>query len=635
MNKKIRYTVIKFKKYLSSKTNFCVLALDVGAIAIAWMLSCIIADNFNFYAAHITKLSVKKLFVVLSLQLITYVIFRVYSSVWRFSSLTVLMKIIKSVVAADIILIGIYYFSSLYAQTPLSVFSIYPLLLTAFWSIGRLLVRAYHDRKTISRPTKKILIVGGGKAAELFIRDLKQLKNNIYFPVAILDDDASLHHRDIHNVRVVGAINTIKNAAVKYKADMVVIAMPSVTGSKMRKLLTIVEEAGLPVRTLPSLSDITSEKMAVTQLRDVSLEDLLGREPIKFDCDSVHQNLSGQTILITGGGGSIGSELCRQVMKFNPKKLVIVDHAEHNLYQIEDELCQNFPRADVAIYLMSITDNSAIETLFFKYKPDIVYHAAAYKHVPMLENKIREAMKNNFYGTKILAELSAKYQVKKFVMISTDKAVNPTNIMGATKRAAEIFCQNFNADVETKFITVRFGNVLGSAGSVIPRFKKQLKKGGPITVTHPDMTRYFMLIPEACQLVLQASALGQGGEIFVLDMGEPVKIVYLAEQLIKLSGKTPYEDIDIIFTGLRPGEKLYEELFHKNEQLEKTTMEKIFRSNSRGVSGNDLQKTILSLEEYLEKNDEINLKKILNELVPEYQPTPAVLQEEVSAECII
>ena len=572
----------QIKRYLSSKTNFCVLTLDVSSIVIAWLLTFIIANNFNLQAILATPFHVSELCLLLAVQLTSYGMFRVYSSVWRFSSLTALIRIVKAALLANVTLITLTYFFPLYSTTPLSAFVLYPFIITTFWSSGRLLVRTYHERKTTSQPTKNVLIVGGGKAAELFIRDLKQLKDNLYRPVAILDDDVSLHRRDIHNVRVIGAISMIKDVVMKYKVDMIVLAIPSVTGSKMRKLLTIVEEVGLTVRMLPSLGDITSGKIAVTQLRDVSLEDLLGREPISLDCSIIHQNLNDQTVLITGGGGSIGSELCRQVMRFNPKKLVIVDHAEHNLYQIEDELCQNFPGIDLSLYLMNITDSSAIETLFFKHKPDIVYHAAAYKHVPMLENKIREAMKNNFYGTKTLAELSAKYHVKKFVMISTDKAVNPTNVMGATKRAAEIFCQNLNQQAVTQFITVRFGNVLGSAGSVIPRFKKQLKNGGPITVTHPDMTRYFMMIPEASQLVLQASAIGQGGEIFVLDMGEPVKITYLAEQLIKLSGKVPYEDIDIVFTGLRPGERMYEELFHENENLEKTDINKIFKSNSRG-----------------------------------------------------
>ena len=620
------------RKFLSSKTNLCVLTLDISSIVIAWILTYIIANNFNLQVIRATPLHISELCLVLAVQLISYGLFRVYSAIWRFSSLNALIRIVKSVLLADVILIAIACLSSTYATAPRSTFAIYPLLIIAFWSVGRLLVRAYHERKTTSLPTKNVLIVGGGKAAELFIRDLKQLKNNIYRPVAILDDNAALHRRDIHNVSVVGAIRTIKSAAIKYKADMIVIAIPSVTGKKMRELLTTVEAVGLPVRMLPSLGDITSGKIAVTELRDVSLEDLLGREPINLDFSAICQNLNGQTVLITGGGGSIGSELCRQVMRFNPRKLVIVDHAEHNLYQIEDELCQNFPKMDISLYLISITDNSAIEALFFKHKPDIVYHAAAYKHVPMLENKIREAMKNNFYGTKTLAELSAKYRVKKFVMISTDKAVNPTNIMGATKRAAEIFCQNLNQHVDTQFTTVRFGNVLGSAGSVIPRFKKQLENNGPITVTHPDMTRYFMMIPEACQLVLQAGAIGQGGEIFVLDMGEPIKITYLAEQLIKLSGKIPYEDIDIVFTGLRPGEKLYEELFHENENLQKTDINKILKSSSRGVSWDHLQTIITDLPQFLEENDEQNLAIMLNALVPEYCFSKISAQTELATE---
>lgn len=606
------------KKLLSSKTNLCVLIIDISSIVIAWLLTLIVANNFNLQTIHTTPFYISELCLLLTVQLMAYGIFRVYSSIWRFSSLTALIRIVKAALLADILLITLAFFTPMYSTIPRSALVLYPLILIAFWSTERLLVRFYHERKTISHPTKNVLIVGGGKAAELFIRDLKQLKDNIYRPVAILDDDISLHRRDIHNVRVIGTINTIKHASIKHKADIIVIAMPSITGRKMRDILATVENVGLPIRMLPSLNDITSKKIAVTQLRDVSLEDLLGREPINLDFSNVNNNLNEKTILITGGGGSIGSELCRQILKFNLKKLVVVDHAEHNLYQIEDELSLAFPKKNISVYLISITDLSAMEALFFRERPDIVYHAAAYKHVPILEDKIREAIKNNFHGTRILAELSAKYDVKKFVMISTDKAVNPTNIMGATKRAAEIFCQNYNQHVATQFITVRFGNVLGSTGSVIPRFNKQLKNGGPITVTHADMTRYFMLIPEACQLVLQASAIGYGGEIFVLDMGEPVKITYLAEQLIKLSGKIPYEEIDIIFTGLRPGEKLYEELFHEHEHLEKTHINKIFKSNCRGISWDHLQIIISNLSQLLDENNEKKLMKILNELVPEY-----------------
>ena len=609
------------RKYFKSKISCCVLIFDIVSIAVAWSFAFTVANNFVFSHDRLVQFGLITFLVALLIQLITYRVFRVYSSVWRFSSLSLLLKLIKAIVLADVVLIVVYYFQPENMRIPYAVFIVYPLVLMALWSLGRLLVRAYHERHSMKRPNKKLLIIGGGKAAELFIRDVKRNTKSDYHPAIILDDDSSLHGRDIHNVKVIGEINSLEESAKKYHIDMIVIALPSITGSKMLKIIESAKRTGLPVRMLPSLNDITSGKVAITQLRNVSLEDLLGREPIQASCEIIKQEIIEKTVMITGGGGSIGLELCRQILAFNPKKLVIIDHSEYSLYQAGQELTNCFLGKAIILCLVDITDYTALAKVLEEHRPQIIYHAAAYKHVPMLEYQIRQAIKNNFYGTKLLAELSVCYGVKKFVMISTDKAVNPTNIMGATKRASEVFCQNYNSQQETtKFVTVRFGNVLGSAGSVIPLFKQQLEQGGPLTVTHPDISRYFMTIPEACQLVTLAGAHGIGGEIFVLDMGEPVKIKYLAEELIKLSGKKPYEEIDIIYTGLRPGEKLYEELFHEKEKLEETGVDKIFKSSARGVSWGDLEKMIATLAIIFEKktSDE-DLLKLLKILVPEYK----------------
>ncbi|MEN8207563.1 MAG: nucleoside-diphosphate sugar epimerase/dehydratase, partial [Pseudomonadota bacterium] len=377
------------------------------------------------------------------------------------------------------------------------------------------------------------------------------------------------------------------------------------------------ETAGIPFRTLPCMQDLIAGRVSINTLREVSIEDLLGRDPVKLDCKAIRTELSGRCILISGGGGSIGTELCRQVVKLAPSRLVLLENCEYNLFRIENELRENFPDIELHTVLGDVADEVAVEHLFKTYKPDITYHAAAYKHVPMLESRVREAIHNNVCGTKVMALAADRHGCDAFVLISTDKAVNPANIMGASKRIAEIFCQGLNQRSATRFITVRFGNVLGSNGSVLPVFKSQIEAGGPVTVTHPEMTRYFMTIPEACQLILQAEAMGTGSEIYVLDMGEPVSITYLAEQMIRLSGNEPGRDIEIVYTGLRPGEKLYEELFHEKEPLKGTGHEKIFLANHRQIEWDFLDKAIAAMETACGKYDEKALMDGISKLVPE------------------
>jgi FlaA1/EpsC-like NDP-sugar epimerase len=373
----------------------------------------------------------------------------------------------------------------------------------------------------------------------------------------------------------------------------------------------------VPFQTVPSLDALVSGKVSVNELRDVSIEDILGREPVLLDWEEINRGLHDKTILVTGAGGSIGSELCRQVAARDPAHLVLLENSEFSLYALEMELAQDFPSLRFTPCLGDVRDAIRVSQTFEQYRPEVIFHAAAYKHVPMLEHQVREAIKNNVLGTRTVALAADKYEASEFVLISTDKAVNPANVMGATKRVAEIFCQNLDARSKTKFITVRFGNVLDSAGSVVPLFRRQIQEGGPVTVTHEDIERFFMTIPEASQLILQASVLGKGGEIFVLDMGSPVRIKFLAEQMIQLSGKIPYRDIDIVVTGLRPGEKLYEELFHDLERLQQTSHAKILLARYREVEWATLTSTIERLEEACTASDSDRLLQLLSELVPE------------------
>jgi FlaA1/EpsC-like NDP-sugar epimerase len=393
--------------------------------------------------------------------------------------------------------------------------------------------------------------------------------------------------------------------------------MPSATGEEMRKLVQYCDEAGVPFQTVPSVDALVTGKVAINVLRDVSIEDILGRDPVSLDWDEIHHRLSEKTILVTGAGGSIGSELCRQVAALKPTNLVLLENSEFNLYALEMELRKRFPELKLTHCLGDVRDLVRVNQVFSSYRPDVVFHAAAYKHVPMLEDQVREAVKNNVLGTRTVALAADQYGASAFVLISTDKAVNPANVMGATKRIAEIFCQNLDTRSQTKFITVRFGNVLDSAGSVVPLFRRQIREGGPLTVTHADIERYFMTIPEAAQLILQASVLGRGGEIFVLDMGSPVPIKFLAEQMIRLSGKVPYQDIDIVITGLRPGEKLYEELFHDMERLERTAHAKIMLAHHRKVDWEVLSRAFDELQVCCEKPDTGRLLDLLTGLVPE------------------
>lgn len=553
---------------------------------------------------------------LLLVQIISYWYFGLYRGVWRFASLPDLVRIIKAVFVGSVIVIGSLFLFTRLQDIPRAIFPIYITILVVLLGGSRFIYRYFKEHRSVTRKNKRTLIIGAGQAGELLVRDLLRASNHDYLPVAFVDDDLTKQGQEIHRVRVVGTCFDIKKIVNKFGINFAIIALPSASAEEMRKIVETCRSTEIEFQTLPSISELATHDVTVGALREVDVADLLGREQVKIDWQEVQKVISGKVVLISGGGGSIGSEICRQVAKLKPKSLVVFERAEFNLYQIEQEIRNNYPELNFITFLGSVADKLFVKHVLSETHPDMIFHAAAYKHVPILESQVYSAIANNVVGTKILAEAAIEAGVKKFVMVSTDKAVRPTNVMGATKRLAEMICQSYNCD-KTQFITTRFGNVLGSSGSVVPLFKKQLATGGPLTVTHPDITRYFMTIPEAVVLILQTCVLGNGGEIFVLDMGEPIKITYLAEQIIRLSGKQPGVDVQIVYTGLRPGEKMHEELFYQNEEMVGTGHKKVFRALSNGVS-DGFNAKLHSLEKELTKDNYTELLKLLQQLVPEF-----------------
>ena len=555
--------------------------------------------------------------VALPVQVAVFYAFGLYRGIWRFASIPDLIRIVKSVaVGAGLTFAGAFLAQRLQG-VPRSVFLLYPLLLSLGLSGPRLVYRWWKDRGLNLREDRpRALIIGAGRAGELLLRDL--LKSRSYRPVGLLDDDPARHGMEIHGVRVLGPLDELERRVAEMAVDVVLLAMPSAPSAVVRRVVETCQRLGVTCRTLPSLAELADGRVEVARLREVSIEDLLGREPVSLDMDGIAALVAGRRVLVTGAGGSIGSELCRQIGRLKPARLVMVDHGEFNLYRIEQEMRAQLGES-CAPLLGDVRDAERMRWVFEHHRPEIVFHAAAYKHVPMVEENPAEGAKTNVFGTRVVADLAVETGTRVFVLVSTDKAVNPANVMGATKRVAELYCQNLDARApRTAFITTRFGNVLGSAGSVVPKFREQIEAGGPVTVTHPEMTRYFMTIPEAVSLILQAGAMGKGGEIFVLDMGDPVKIVDLARQMIRLSGLEPDVDIAIAFTGLRPGEKLYEELFHEAEQLRGTAHPKLLLAGARSVPWRELNDRLADLAEACARRDVDMVREALRRIVPEF-----------------
>ncbi|WP_404813433.1 polysaccharide biosynthesis protein [Halobacillus yeomjeoni] len=552
----------------------------------------------NPYVAVFDQIMIVSSFALLVTHHLFSGVFGMYKKKWRYASTEELFGII-SVVTLSIIataLIKMLFFGMIYERALTITWMLHILLLGGVrlaWQYYRNYGLSIKPMFTLPSPKdndsykKKTLIIGAGSAGRMLARQIinsQEFKAKI---VGFLDDDLTIHHLTVGGLPVLGSTTDIDPVVGKYEVNHIVIAMPSVEQSKVKAIIKNSKKVVKDVQTLPMIEDIALGNVSVSQIRDVQIEDLLGREPVELDINSIDSEINGKTIMVTGAGGSIGSEICRQLVKFNPKQLLLLGHGENSIYTIHMELSQLGIDTELVTVIADVQDRERIFEIVEKYEPSYIYHAAAHKHVPLMEANPKEAVKNNVIGTKNVAEAADTYGVGKFVLVSTDKAVNPTNVMGATKRIAEMVIQLLNKNSKTEFVAVRFGNVLGSRGSVIPMFKKQIANGGPVTVTHPDMTRYFMTIPEASRLVLQAGALARGGEIFVLDMGEPVKIVDLAKNLIHLSGFTEKE-IPIHFTGIRPGEKMYEELLGDKEVYTEPVFPKIFigkttEINERGV----------------------------------------------------
>ena len=582
--------------------------------------------RFEINIASVPEEYIQKYIVnVIPFTIVTLIIFwcfRMYHSLWQYASIAELYKIVEACVVAELAHLCVTSFMGW--MLPRSCYFTSGVFLIVEMSASRFMYRLLRQLINEYRHTSeqlKIMIIGAGEATSVLMREIS---NSRYLDnskvVCIIDDDLGKVGKYIRGVKIVGTRDHIKEYARYYDIDEIIFAIPSASTKDKREILNICKETSCNLKILPGVYQMVDGEINIKDLRNVDVLDLLGRDPVKVDIESIMDYVKDKTVLVTGGGGSIGSELCRQLVSHKPKCLVIFDIYENNAYDIQQELKIKYPDANVVTLIGSIRNTSRLESVFEQYKPDIVYHAAAHKHVPLMEVSPNEAIKNNVVGTWNVAKMADKYGVKKFVMISTDKAVNPTNVMGATKRICEMIIQSFNEKSKTDFVAVRFGNVLGSNGSVIPLFKRQIEAGGPVTVTHPDIIRYFMTIPEAVSLVLQAGAYAKGGEIFILDMGEPVKIDDLAKNLIRLSGYTLGVDMEIKYTGLRPGEKLYEELLMNEEGMQDTDNKLIHIGRPIEFDKEHFYEKLEELKEMAYAEDSADIRKKIMEVVDTYHP---------------
>ncbi|WP_436512553.1 polysaccharide biosynthesis protein [Clostridium thermobutyricum] len=617
--------------------KICILLfIDIISINFAYLGSFIvrhgIIDGFEIYKEN---LRIMPLFILA--YVVPLYIFNMYKSVWRIAGIDEGIKVLFCSLIGTV-LASILSGLSIHLDLPIILmtgFIIFVLAVGARMSlrvIRRILV--YGDIKGNDR-TERAMIIGAGLCGSIVIEEMFKNKESNIKPICVIDDNPEKFGKFIRGIKVEGNRFDIERIVKKEKIDTIIMAISSINAEEKRKILERCQETKAKLRIVPGISEILEDKVQATQMREVDIKDLLGREEVKLDKEGIKGYIKNKTVLVTGGGGSIGSELCRQIAKHSPKRLIILDIYENNAYDIQNELKRKYSYLDLRTIIASVRDKDRLNKIFAEENINVVFHAAAHKHVPLMENNSEEAIKNNVIGTLNVAECANEYNVERFVLISTDKAVNPTNIMGATKRLCEMIIQGIDKKSKTEFVAVRFGNVLGSNGSVIPLFKKQIAEGGPVTLTHKEITRYFMLIPEAAQLVLQAGAYAEGGEIFVLDMGKSVKIYDLAKKLIRLSGYEPEKDIKIEITGLRPGEKLYEELLMDEEGLKSTKNKKIFIGEPSDIDFEDLKREIFILRDVALNKDKEALKEKMKEIVTTYiepgEEGKEILEDEVAA----
>ena len=614
---------MKLKSYVNRKRLAIELVLfDIIAIQLAAFLA--ILTRFEFRIHTIEPLFIDTLvhYAVLNTfcSICIFAAYRMYSTLWSFASIMDFFNVVKAVLISSVFqFIGIHMlawpiprsFIVLYIGW-LGIAAVFPRMMIRILRGGRRI-----PLQTIGKQAIPVMLIGAGEAGSIILQEFKNSKFVEKEIVCVIDDDPKKWGTFIHGVPVVGGRRKITQSVVRFGIQEIVLAIPTLKPHERKNIINICQQTGCKMSTLPGIYQLINCDVKVSMLRDVQIEDLLGREAVRTDLESIMSYVKDQKVMVTGGGGSIGSELCRQIADDQPKQLIIIDNYENAAYELQMELGRKHPELDLIVLIVSVQNRRKIREIFEQYKPDLVFHAAAHKHVPLMEYSPCEAIKNNVFGTMNVASEANRSGVKRMVLISTDKAVRPTNIIGASKRICEMVIQTYNQRSKTEYVAVRFGNVLGSNGSVVPLFKQQIREGGPVTVTHPDIIRYFMTIPEAVSLVLQAGAYAQGGEIFILDMGEPVKILDLAENMIRLSGLVPGEDIEIKFTGLRPGEKLYEELLIDDDNKKETANKRIFIGQPIKIDEAEFDEKMKELEKATFSEDE-NIRQVVKKLVPEY-----------------
>lgn len=567
---------------------------------------------------EVVDLYLKYIVYIILIRAFVYIVMGLHKGLWRYASIHDLVDIIKTITVGSLIILVLIRYVFQDVSYPRSVYILDWMLMVLMTGGSRLLARVFREYMASSGKGSRVLVIGAGDAGEMIVREMKSHPDYNYQPVGFLDDNRYKEGLYIHGVPILGPVSDVARAVGKVSPDEFLIAIPSETRKNLQRIYDLLSEFKLPIKTLPGLANILDGSVTVSQIKPLSMEDLLHREPVRSDIYSISNFISGRRIMVTGAGGSIGSELARQIYSYAPSELILVDRYENGLFDIDMELSSR-GRLTVRSFIRDITAIGSMDKLMGELKPEMIFHAAAHKHVPLMEGNPVEAIRNNVFGTRNMVNASIKHDVQHFVMISTDKAVNPTNVMGASKRIAEFIAQKANRKGATKFTTVRFGNVLGSNGSVIQIFRRQLANGGPITVTHPEIKRFFMLIPEAVQLVLLAASSGDGGEIFVLDMGEPIRILDFAEDFIRLSGLVPYEDVDVRITGLRPGEKLFEELFDSTDEIRPSGSEKYKIAVPRMPVDEELDRAINELETAVVEEDSGRVFQVIQRIIPGFE----------------